>query len=167
MSSNVTISVSAPCFFRTIMMNIDLLLTYDKCAAKQIHFRSLESPPPRNEFTMISVSLCSLCNISSHVYANHQAHRITIALVNICARYNNPLLPNFLLNAKCPNRSERQQERATFQERCLWGKHFCAEWMGGVEGYNGINMAAASVVNFQWFHSSWNLSVAAPLSECW
>lgn len=58
--------------------------------------------------------LCFVCNIFSHVYVNHEAYGTTMALVNICARYNNPLLLNLLRNAKCPNRSERQQKQETF-----------------------------------------------------
>lgn len=95
-----------------------------------LHFKSFVSPSPWNEFILASTPLCSVCNISSHVYANHEAYRTTIALVNICARYNNPLLPNLLLNAKCPNRSERQQKQDTFQQWCLWGKHSCVEELG-------------------------------------
>lgn len=93
----------------------------------KLHFKSLMSPSPWNEFILASMSLCSVCNISSHGYANHEAYRTTIALVNICTRCNNPLLPHLLLNAKCPNRSERQQRKETFQQHCLWGKHFCVE----------------------------------------
>lgn len=82
------------------------------------------------EFILASLPLCSACNIFSHVYVNHQAYRTTIALVNICARYNNPPLPHLLLNAKWLNRSERQQKPETSRRWCLWGKRLCREWMG-------------------------------------
>lgn len=86
------------------------------------------SPSPWNEFILASMPLCSVCNISSHVYVNHEADGTTIVLVNICAGYNNPLLPNLLLNAKCLNQTERQQKQETFQQWCLWGKHLCVEY---------------------------------------
>ena len=129
------ISISYQCCFKTIkykvivnilnkLLALNLLTKKTKKKKKQQqknpkkphHFKSLVSPSPQNEFMLASMPLCSVCNISSHVYVNHEAYRTTIALVNICARYNNPLLPNLQLNAKCPNQSERQQKQEIFQQ---------------------------------------------------
>lgn len=84
----------------------------------------------------------ALCHISSHVFGNHEADGTTVVFVNICARYENPLLPHLLQNAKCLNQSERQQEQETFG--C---EHLCVEEMGGLRGNSERNMAAASVVS--------------------